>query len=203
MWHELLCNKYLRGKSLSQVQLKPTDSPFWRGIMLVKQEFFSRGSVVVGNGMGVRFWEDRWLGDNSLTIQYPSLYNIVSHKNVLVANVLNNNLLNIGFRRTLIGNNWWLELVERLIEVSLTTEDDTFLWSLTPNTKFTVKSMYADYMNGHTSFLGKYLSKLKVLLKIKIFMWFLNQKVPLRKIILLGDNGMGVNDVFFVSMMSL
>ena len=40
VWQELLCNKYLNGKSLSQVQAKPTDSPFWKGIMGVKQDFF-------------------------------------------------------------------------------------------------------------------------------------------------------------------
>jgi hypothetical protein len=28
VWQELLTNKYLRGKTLSQVQEKPTDSPF-------------------------------------------------------------------------------------------------------------------------------------------------------------------------------
>jgi hypothetical protein len=28
----------------------------------------------------VRFWEDIWLGDVSLAIQYPSLYNIVMQK---------------------------------------------------------------------------------------------------------------------------
>jgi hypothetical protein len=28
MWKELLCNKYLKNKTLSEVQVKPTDSPF-------------------------------------------------------------------------------------------------------------------------------------------------------------------------------
>ena len=51
MWQELLTNKYLGDKTLSQVQGKPTDSPFWRGLMKVKNDFFSRGSFVVGNGL--------------------------------------------------------------------------------------------------------------------------------------------------------
>ena len=41
--------------------------------------------------------------------------------------------------------------------------------------------MYEDMMNGHTRFLRKYLWKLKVPLKIKVFMWFLNRKVLLTK----------------------
>ena len=44
-----------------------------------------------------------------------------------------------------------------------------------------VKSMYVDYMHGHTPYLSKYLWKLKVPLKIKVFMWFLQSKVLLTK----------------------
>jgi hypothetical protein len=36
-------------------------------------------------------------------------------------------------------------------------------------------------MNGHTVFLKKYIWKLKVSLKIRIFMWFLHRKVLLTK----------------------
>ena len=43
MWQELLQAKYLRKKTLTKVQVKPTDSPFWKGLMGVKEEFFSRG----------------------------------------------------------------------------------------------------------------------------------------------------------------
>jgi hypothetical protein len=104
MWQELLHKKYLRSKTLSQVSASPTDSPFWKGLMNVKEEFFSRGSFVVGNGRNTRFWEDIWLGDKSLADEYSSLYNIANHKNVTVENVLVSNPLNIGFRRTLNGN---------------------------------------------------------------------------------------------------
>jgi hypothetical protein len=41
--------------------------------------------------------------------------------------------------------------------------------------------MYDDYMNGQTRFHKKYLWKLKVPLKIRIFMWFLYKKVILTK----------------------
>jgi hypothetical protein len=39
VWQELLQNKYLRLKTLSEVQVKPTDSPFWKGLMRVKDDF--------------------------------------------------------------------------------------------------------------------------------------------------------------------
>jgi hypothetical protein len=41
--------------------------------------------------------------------------------------------------------------------------------------------MYVDFVNGHTRYLGKYLWKLKVALKIKYFMLFLHRKVLLTK----------------------
>jgi hypothetical protein len=67
------------------------------------------------------------------------------------------------------------------MSVQLSDEPDKFIWNLTTNEVFTVKSMYEDLMNGHTTFLCKYLWRLKIPLKIKFFMWFLNSKVLLTK----------------------
>jgi hypothetical protein len=95
VWQELLQNKYIRGKTLSQVQAKPIGSPFWKGIMGVNNDFFNRGSFIVGDGNSTRFWEDVSLGDTPLSEQYPSLYNITRSKNVLVTNVMSYAPLNI------------------------------------------------------------------------------------------------------------
>jgi hypothetical protein len=183
MWQQILHNKYLHSKTLPQVEAKPTDSPFWKGLMKVKSDFFSRGFFNVGDGSSVRFWEDVWLGDVPLSQQYPSLYNIAQHRDVLVSTVLAQNPLNITFRRGLNDHKYmeWLHLCQRLITINLTDEPDKFIWKLTDSGMFTVKSMYLDYMNGHTRFLRKYLWKLKIPLKIKNFMWFLNNKVLLTK----------------------
>jgi hypothetical protein len=61
MCQERFHNKYTKDKTLSQVQEKSTDSPFWKGLMRVKNDFFNRGSFKVENGTFVRFWEDIWL----------------------------------------------------------------------------------------------------------------------------------------------
>ena len=65
--------------------------------------------------------------------------------------------------------------------VNLNDEPDCFMWKLTTSGLFTVKSMYEDLMNDHTTYLRKYLWKMKIPLKIKIFMWFLINKVLLTK----------------------
>jgi hypothetical protein len=78
----------------------------------------------------------------------------VHHKNVTVAHVLAQTSLNISFRRVLVGNKWtfWLQLCRKLMRVHLNEETDRFVWSLTTNGLFTVKSMYEDLMNNHTPF---------------------------------------------------
>jgi hypothetical protein len=183
VWQELLHNKYLHSKTLSQVSAQPFDSPFWKGLMRVKEDFFSRGSFKVGNGLTTRFWEDCWLGDAPLAQQYPSLYSIANRKQVSVADTLANRPLHVTFRRILTPNKWaqWLELVERLMHIRLNDDTDTFVWSLTTSGNFTVKSMYLDLLDGDTKYLKKYIWKIKAPLKIKIFMWFLHHKVILTK----------------------
>jgi hypothetical protein len=62
---------------------------------------------------------------------------------------------------------------------------------------FSVKSLYLDLMNEHTPFLRKYLWKLKIPLKIKNFIWFLNNKVLLTKDNLAKPNWCGCQRCYF------
>jgi hypothetical protein len=45
MWNELFHSKYLQQKTLCKVKAKPTGSPFWKGLMGVKEEFLKRINV--------------------------------------------------------------------------------------------------------------------------------------------------------------
>jgi hypothetical protein len=110
-----------------------------------------------------------------------------------VADVLSHNPLNITFLHNLTDHKWnrWLHLVLRLMEVRLMPDQDSFKWNLTTSGVFSVKSMYLDFLNGHTKFLKRYIWKIKVPLKIRIFMWFLHRKVILTKDNLLKHNWHG------------
>jgi hypothetical protein len=101
----------------------------------------------------------------------------------MISTVLAQTPLNITFWRTLNDYKWnqWLHLCQRLMGVELSNDPDKFIWKITESGVLTVKSMYIDLMQGHTIFLRKYLWKLKIPLKSKIFMWFLNNKVLLTK----------------------
>jgi hypothetical protein len=127
--------------------------------MGVKDAFFERGSMEVGNGRNNRFWEDTWLGNMPLCDQYPSLYRIVNHINVTVAQVMHATPLNIGFRRALSDNTWdrWVRLVVPLMRFHLSENDDVFHRNLTSSAQFLVKYMYLDLLNSHTGYFKKYI----------------------------------------------
>jgi hypothetical protein len=163
--------------------VKTLDSPFWKGLSKLKEDFFERGSLTICNGESTRFWKDTWLGNSTLAQQYPSSYNIVHRKQVSVADVMSQRPLNISFRQALTGSRAgrWVHLCGRLICVHLTQEADSFKWDLTKSGFYSVKSMYLDYMDDHTKFLRKFVWKIKVPLKIRIFIWFLHQTVLLTK----------------------
>jgi hypothetical protein len=78
-------------------------SAFLKGLMKVKEEFFSRGSFVLGNCTSTRCWEDIWLGDTKLAAQYPSQYSVVRHKDKTLAHTFSSVLINIEYRCSLIG----------------------------------------------------------------------------------------------------
>jgi hypothetical protein len=67
------------------------------------------------------------------------------------------------------------------MHVQLNNDRDVFVCGFTALGGFTVKSMYLDLLNDNTKYLRKYIWKMKVPLKIKVFLWFLHRKVILTK----------------------
>ena len=58
VWQQLLRNKYVGSKTVSQMSWKAGDSHFWAGLMSVKSSFFRYGSFRIKDGSEIRFWED-------------------------------------------------------------------------------------------------------------------------------------------------
>jgi hypothetical protein len=82
------------------------------------------------------------------------------------------------------------------MNINPSDEPNSFKWCLTTTGIFTIKSIFANYINGHTVFLKKYTWKIKVPLKVHIFMWFLYKKVILIKDNLAKRDGLDVRNVF-------
>jgi hypothetical protein len=151
--------------------------------MKVKSSFLRFGKLSIKNGTHIRFWEDQWLGTSSLRDQYPCLYHVVRHKQATMAQVLSSSPFNFSWRRDLIGPKLvaWNEMIPQIANITLTQEPDEFRWNLVPSGQFLVKSHYLALIHSDVPNLNKRLWKLKVLLKIKIFLWYLWRGVVLTK----------------------
>jgi hypothetical protein len=114
-------------------------------------------------------------------LKYPNLYRIVRKKNVSVAQVLSIIPLNVSFRRALVGDNWdkWLSLVGNVMMVNLNDHKDSFIW--TTNKNFSVKNMYNDVVLRAGTPVSCWVWKAKILLKIKIFLWYLRNGIVITK----------------------
>ncbi|WVZ83505.1 hypothetical protein U9M48_030647, partial [Paspalum notatum var. saurae] len=115
---------------------------------------------------------------------YPNLYRIVRKKAVTVASVLKSIPLNVSFRKSLTRDNLmaWYKLVSKVANVNLSEENDTFKWRLHKNGIFSVQSMYNNLiLDNNTIPVTCDLWKLKIPLKIKIFLWYLRTRVILTK----------------------
>jgi hypothetical protein len=184
-WQQLLRRKYVgSSKAISQVYWKPGDSHFWAGIMATKKYFFPFGSFSIRNGSEIRFWEDRWLGTTTLREQYPALYNIVRHKSDTLQKVMETSPPSMSFRRDITGPRLvsWNELLQRLASIQLVPGADEFRWNLTKNGKFSVSSMYKALIIPNQPIMNnKYIWKMKIPLKTKVFAWYLRRGVILTK----------------------
>jgi hypothetical protein len=118
--------------------------------MNVKDSFMKLGHFNVKDGSQSRFWVDTWLGNKPLKDKFSVLFNIVRRKQDSIATVMSSSLLNIYFRRNLVGANLsnWNRIVVSLQQVNLSQERDAFEWGLKTSEIFTVKSMYAALINN-------------------------------------------------------
>ena len=77
------------------------------------------------------------------------------------------------------------------MDVELTQQPDRLNWKLTKNGEFSIKFMYLDVINSSVIPRSKHVWKVKVPLKIKVFMWFVHKQVILTKDNLVKRNWTG------------
>jgi hypothetical protein len=66
LWQKVFRRKYVKDKCLTQIERRSGDSHFWSGLMGVKDILLQHGRFRVNNGHQTRFWEDVWVGEQSL-----------------------------------------------------------------------------------------------------------------------------------------
>jgi len=71
--------------------------------MRIKDEVLAKGAFDIRDETKTRFWDDTWVGDKSLKVKYPSLYNMLLDRHATILKVMVTSPLNISFRRALRG----------------------------------------------------------------------------------------------------
>jgi hypothetical protein len=65
--------------------------------MAIKKFFFPYEFFSIKDGLHIRLWEHKWLGNATLREQYPSIYNIVHLKLDTLAKVMETSPPNVTF----------------------------------------------------------------------------------------------------------
>jgi hypothetical protein len=99
--------------------------------------------------------------------------------------------LNISFRRSLVAEilNSWNHLVLRLAYIHLREWADIFRWSFKYDGQFPVNSMYQVLLDLEIVPHNSYLCKIKLPLKINVFLWLLYREAILTKVNLVREIG--------------
>jgi hypothetical protein len=85
----------------------------------------------------------------------------------------------------------------RLIDIQLTDRPDSFKWSLNFSDQFSVNSMYQAFIDTNVVRNNSYLWKIKIPLKIKVFIWLLYREAILTKDNLVKRNWYGNVKCYF------
>jgi hypothetical protein len=101
------------------------------------------------------------------------LFDICASKDILVANGLPVSANSLQFHRTFgpVELELWSALVQEMSSVELSNILDAVRWTLEPNGRFLVSSLYWKINQGPSLPHEKLLWNAKLPLKIKIFLW--------------------------------
>ncbi|RVW39477.1 Transposon TX1 uncharacterized 149 kDa protein [Vitis vinifera] len=130
----------------------------WKAIRKEWLGMYSSLAFCVGNGKRVRFWKDKWCGDEPLYESFPSLFAISLAKDAWVLEVWNPDGVGDGwtplFSREL--NDWEIEMVEQFMlkiqafKVQRENEDKV-VWTTSRSGDFSIKSQYSTLEPGGSS----------------------------------------------------
>lgn len=111
----MLKNKYIRNRYISGIRHK-IDNPNFGLDLWMWRKNYSLFKRIVGE---YYILEDRWIDGKPLNQTYPKLYNIYFNHNIYVAGVINNELGNIQFQRTLgvTLQSWHTTLLKHVLQL--------------------------------------------------------------------------------------
>lgn len=81
--------------------LRVRGSQFWKGILKTRENLKWGLKVVVNNGQKTRFWEEVWIGETPLKLEFPRLFTLSKDRGCLVANCWEGDGWKLDFNRPL------------------------------------------------------------------------------------------------------
>ena len=189
MWHKVIKSKFSLRPNLwdTKVECKGTFRSPWKAISSLYTEFHQLVLFKVGNGSRVRFWEDVWVGENSLEAMFPSLFRLSSLKSQPILEFYNQSSLplvgntcgNLHFLQSLLDReiDQLLELLQILeTKMVCSSVEDRRDWIVNSSGGFFCKSAFI-WMRKDNSLLvnlpAKNMWKLNIPVKVKVFTWLL------------------------------
>ncbi|GKV52575.1 hypothetical protein SLEP1_g59152 [Rubroshorea leprosula] len=175
LWCKALRAKYLKNKSLFNVQPPPSSSATWRSILSCRDVLKMGLRWRVGTGDNINFWNDIWVGDLPLRchlvgpLDRDSLSWTVSH-------VISTSR---DWKVEVLLELLPLEVVEEIRAIPLASQAevcDTLYWAGTTDGNFTTKSAFSLIQRSHhqivfPSFNWRWIWRLPCSERIRMFMW--------------------------------
>jgi hypothetical protein len=182
LWQQIVRRKYIKGNPLILVDKKQEDSYFWKGLMNVKDTFYKFCRKKFGNGNRTSFWHDVWIGDQPFCVRFKRLWDISENRNICVDKVICSNFEALKIQRRLFGDtvNNLDEMKHMCRDIHLTGADDSVSWTLDKK-GFSAKSLYKKIRSDLSEVPFKFLWKVKIPQKIKIFLWLIARSKILSK----------------------
>ena len=150
LWRQVICAKY--GEEEGGWRSRVVRGSFGVGLWIaIRRGWDVLGDNLVysvGNGRRVRFWKDKWCGDDPLCTSFPSLFAISLDKEAWVVDVWSHSGGGVWaprFSRQI--NDWEVFDVERLplrLQGRRVYSDakDQVIWTKAKDERFSVKSLY-------------------------------------------------------------
>ena len=113
LWHKVIKSNFGLKPNLwdTKEDYKGTFRSPWKAISSLYTEFHQMVVFKVGNGNKIRFWEDVWVGENSLQALFPSLFRLSSLKSRPISEFFVQSSLSLGDNRS-----WNLHFTRNLLD---------------------------------------------------------------------------------------
>ena len=170
----LLRAKYLKNKCLA-LSNGVKGSQFWKGVKKIRSKFKWGATFKFVNGRNILFWEDVWVGNIPLRLEFPKLYEWCYNKKCLVSDCWMDGEWQIDFCRPFGQEEiqQWEALLQQIEKEKISSTGDQVKWAFERRGGiYTTQSMYRFLScRGVTNKRMKLLWGSKLPMKIKVFMW--------------------------------